>query len=572
MVIPRKRAAEQYFSELPNWLIVTSVIVPIASGIIGYRFPAATSPDNTRLFLSALAGSQASVLAIVFSVTLLGIQLATTRYATRMIPLFVKSPIFRFTLAVFLFSIAVDFVVLYNLPGTTSAVSVAAVYFASGTAVVSAITLTVYIPRILYRSTPDGLIDAFEDSLHFDAYRRMTEDFANTRARADHPLQPLHALTMSALSRREWATAERGLDGFTNIAIAVIPNLTNKGEDRRDHASRQSKALFDMPLSDFLSEITLHAHENDEQELVRQTIKVQKDIGEIAFRNYYHYITVQAADGLSNSIQEAPPTNEGNTIRHHAFRSLREFLEEFTNRPSPYHVKRILSVTDHQFGILFRKDAEKWVYRDILLRYFNGTLLRVQETSLDLYGGYLNEVDVDWRQQYPHKPTANSLLLEMFFKWRRVFVETTLRIFRYYERNDDYPMTYGNFFSSWERVCSSAAESEAVEYAEVMCELFIESAYIGSTIDEDSYSTWVSKFASVKQDNPDVVDAAFTTLRSEGRTELMHYIAEESQDSSGWNRIIQRLRGSDRRFDGWLGVFEDDVDAAYEDRLSRDRE
>lgn len=572
MGIPRKRAAEQYLSDLPRWLIAATIIIPITFGTFGYKFPGTTSPDNTRLFLSALAGAQASVLAIVFSVTLLGIQLATTRYATRMIPLFVKSPIFRFTLILFLSSIAVDFVILYNLPQTTSEIDTAAVYFASGAAVVSAITLTVFIPRILYRGTPDGLINAFEDSLHFEAYRRKTGDFADSNARADHPLQPLHALTMSALSRREWATAERGLEGFTNIAKGVIPNLSNKSEDRRQSPSRQSKALFDMPLGDFLSEITLHAHEKDEKEIVRQSIAVQEEIGELAFQNYYHYITVQAAEGLSNSIQEAPPTSEGNSIRGHGFRSLRGFLEDFANRPSPYHVKRILSITDHQLGILFRKDAEKWVYREILLRYFDGTLPEVQSTILDLYGSYLNEVDVDWRQQYPSNSTANSRLLEMFFKWRGVYVESTLHILRYYDRNDDYPMTYGDFFGSWKQVCSTAVESEAPEYAEVMCELFIESAYIGSTIDEDSYRAWVSRFASVKQDNPAIVDAAYATLRAEGRTGLMNYFYEESQSGSGWSGILQRIRGSDPRFNEWVERFEDDVDEEYQDRLQRDQE
>jgi hypothetical protein len=572
MEIPKKRAAERYLSELPSWLLASSIIAPSIFGIIGYLFPVSTSPANLRLFLSALVGAQASVLAIVFSVTLLGIQIATTRYATRMMPLFVKSPIFRFTLAVFLISIAIDLIVLYNLPRTITPIGAAAVYFASGAALISAITLTVYIPQILSRSTPDGLISAFEISLHFDAYRKKTEEFANSQARADHPLQPLHGLTMSAISRREWAAAERGLKGFTNVAEEVVPKLTNNGADRRQHPSQQSQALFEMPLDDFLPEITLHAYNSDEQDIVRQSIKAQEDIGKVAFRNHYHYITVQAAEGLSYSIQEAPPTVEGNAIRQYAFESLQEFLQDFANRPSPYHLRRILSITDHQLGALFRKDAERWVYSDVLLRYFNGTLVEIHEMSLGLYAGYLNEVDVNWRTQYPDESSVNSHLLEMFFKWRDVFTETTLRIFRYYERNNDYPMADGNFFSSWERVCSAAVESEATDYGEIMCELFIESAYIGTTIDEDSYGGWVSRFASVKQDNPGVVDAAFTTLNSQGRTGLMHYFTEQNQDSSGLIGTLQELRGSERAFDEWVGEFEDDVNGTYEELPSQNEE
>lgn len=570
MEIPRKRAVEQYLSELPSWLLAASIVVPVLLGIVGYIFPIPAAPANTRLFLSALAGSQASVLAIVFSVTLLGIQLATTRYATRMIPLFVKSPIFKFTLAVFLVSISVDFIVLYNLPTATTPASSAAVYFASGAAIVSAITLTVYIPRILYRGTPDGLIEAFEDSLHYDAYRRKTKAFTETSARADHPMQPLHALTMSALSRREWATAERGLDGFENIGYSVIPQLTNSGEDRRESPLNESKELFKMPLQDFLTEITIHAFENDEKELVREAISVQEQIGNIAFDNYYHYITMQTVGGLTKSVQESPPTIEGNSIRRPAFKASRRLLKKFAERPSPHYIWRILGLMDHQVSVLFRKDAEKWIYDHFLLGYYNGTLLEVQEDLLGFYSTYIDSLDVDWRQQYPHDDDESYRLLEVFFKWREVFVNTTLYILRYRERNDDYPITYGNFFSSWQRACSAAIESDASDYAEVMCELFIEFAFIGRFVDNDSYRTWVTRFASVKEDHPEVVDSAFDNLRAEGRTGLVHYYSEQSQESSALTRLVQRMMGSANAFDEWMVEFEEDVDQAYEERISRD--
>jgi len=189
----------------------------------------------------------------------------------------------------------------------------------------------------------------------------------------------------------------------------------------------------------------------------------------------------------------------------------------------------------------------------------DGTLPRVQSASLDYYSGYLNEVDVNWRVEYPQDSALNRYPLEMFFKWRSVFASSTLHVFRYYEENNSYPIAHGNFTYSWKQVCSDAAESEATAYAETMCEMFVESAYIGSTLDEDSYSKWVIMLSNLREDHPDVVDAALSNLESEGRTGLMRYFTDRDQNPSGLINTVRRMKGSGRVFDEWIAEFEQDV-------------
>jgi hypothetical protein len=557
----------RFINSLPAWLLPVTLLLPTLLGIVGWIFPISLIPSNTQLYLSALAGAQASVLAIVFSVTLLGIQIATTRYASRMVPLFSRAPIFRYTFVVFVVSIAVDLIVLYNLPSRTSDLAVGGVFFTSGVAIVAAVTLAVFIPSILQLSTPDGLIEAFEHRLQPDVYLRETRTYTESNARADHPLQPLHSMVMSALSRREWATAERGLDGVKTIASTTIEELSETGDLPRQLQTRESRELFDLALKEFIPEISLHAFDEDERQLLNQSLQVQADIGRTATDNYRRFIAAEAARGLSNTIQEAPPTTEGNVIRRPGFNHLGTLLQGVTENPDPRYMRMILSRIDHQIDILFRKDADQWVYQDLLLRCFGQILLDPQETFLEYYGGYLDEVDVDWRSEYPPDGLANRSLFEAIFKWREAFVSISSRILQYRFRHEEYPMPYGNYFSTWREACSQAVESDAQEYAVVLSELYIETAYEGSIIDEDSYETWVARLASVTEENPEVVQKAFDELKTEGRTPMVrnqfYYIHQEEQPDRLGDLAKRVFQGSPPWFEQWVEEFEEDVHEDY---------
>lgn len=557
----------RFINSLPAWLLTVTLVVPVFFGVVGWLSPTIIIPTNTQLYLSTLAGAQAGVLAIVFSVTLLGIQIATTRYASRMVPLFSQAPIFIHTFIIFVVSIAVDLIVLYNLPSHTSDLAVGGVFLASGLAIVAVVTLAVFIPSILRLSTPDGLIDAFEHRLQPDVYLRRTKEYTASNARGDHPLQPLHSMVMSALSRREWATAERGLNGFEKIASTTIEDLSGTSNLPRQIQTQDSRGLFDLPLKDFIPEISLHAFDGDERQLLNQSLQVQADIGQTAIDNYRHFIAAEAARGLSNTIQEAPPTIEGNGIRGPGFKHLGSLLQGVTEKPDPRYIWRILSMIEHQIDILFRKDADQWVYEDLLLRCFGQILLKPHMTLLEHYGGYFDEVDLNWRSEYPPDGLANKSLFGAIFKWREVFVGISSRILQYRFRHEQYPMTFGNYFSTWRRACSQAVESDAQEYATVLIELYIETAYEGSIIDEDSYGRWVTRLASVMEDNPDVVQIAFEKLKTEGRTQMVrnqfYNIHEEEQPESVGDFAKQVFKGSPLEFEQWIEEFEEDVFENY---------
>ena len=84
----------------------------IVLSIAGYLLTPVFPVENLDTLLSVMIGSQASILAIVISVTLISTQLVATRYAPRMATLPFRTPLFKGTFALFVVSILLDTVLL----------------------------------------------------------------------------------------------------------------------------------------------------------------------------------------------------------------------------------------------------------------------------------------------------------------------------------------------------------------------------------------------------------------------------------------------------------------------------
>lgn len=108
----------QWFSQIP--LLATLIVLAIitASLVAGIRTEPSPPPDNLRIFLSALAMVQATLVGIVFAVTILGIQLISDRYSARMMSVFYTHPILIVAFLIFLLSISLDLGLLFWFPSS----------------------------------------------------------------------------------------------------------------------------------------------------------------------------------------------------------------------------------------------------------------------------------------------------------------------------------------------------------------------------------------------------------------------------------------------------------------------
>lgn len=566
--MPHLRSVKRFLAEIPRWLLGITLILPSISFVIGWQF-GNTIPPNIDLFLSALAGAQASVLAIVFSVTILGIQLVATRYSPRMTQLFVRAPIFTYTFGILVTSVALDLWILYNVDSAYGPLFVGGVYFAAAWAVVATASLYAYIVTALERSTPDGIISAFANDLTPDKYHSRVQESMSDDKGVLHPLHPLYSLIMSSISQDEWKTAERGLNHKQQIATDTARQLSKTGVIPIPDHTKESRALFRTPFQEYLPEIAIHSIENDETELASNSLQICSEVAQVGIENYRNKIAHQAATGISKTIREAPYNSAGISVRSTGFRELGELLIALSKQPDFEEFSTVLSISDNSIEMMFRGGLEQRQYQPFLLEYFGSALPETQEIYLDYFGGYLPEAGVNWRSQNAPHDRENSQFFRYIFKWRDSFINTSVRILRYRAENDEYPVADGNFYDTWKRVCEDAISLTEGEYAIVLTELFIEMAYEDYLIEERDRGSWVRHLAYLKENGGHIVEQAFDDLETNGRTEIIRrgYLDPRRNQAKGsttfWDRFTSGESSPDNDFSSWLLRFEKEVNKTH---------
>lgn len=170
------------------------------SGVIGCGFilgglilvlPLNYQTAQANRVLSTLATTQASVLAIVFSVSILGVQLVATRYSARMMTLITSSTAFHGTLLLLFVSIGYDLLLLLQLPVLTAQDAIAGLAIAAGLAISSGFALTRYVRTTLELSSPEGLLSAYADDITLESYRSAVIESRETVG-AFHPMHELN--------------------------------------------------------------------------------------------------------------------------------------------------------------------------------------------------------------------------------------------------------------------------------------------------------------------------------------------------------------------------------------------
>lgn len=158
----------------------------------------AIESENIRALLTTLATAEASVRGIVFSVTVVALQLIVTRYSAHLATLFVKEPLLRTAFALFVGTIAFNLIVVYLLPAQSGRLTNAAVGIAFALAAVSTLTLYRFIRLMIHRSSPDEFISVFiERELAPAEYLPATgADFHETGV---HPIRSLYLTVARAV-------------------------------------------------------------------------------------------------------------------------------------------------------------------------------------------------------------------------------------------------------------------------------------------------------------------------------------------------------------------------------------
>lgn len=504
------------FSQLPGWLRYATVLIPFAGFVIGSALHSTAGIGNSGSFLTTLAVAQASVLAIVFSVTILGIQLVAQRYSPRIISLFTESAIFRFTFALFIASIAADLILIYNNPQQPPWWFTGLVYGSAGLAIVSVSSLYTFIKNSIDRITPRGIAEAFVDDLTPEKYFREAEELAEDDSRHAHPAYPLKSMIMSALTNRERVTAEETLQQYGELTQSRLQFFIDEDwfPDPEEDDTQFERHLFKPVLEEQLHEIALHAQELEESEIAEEAITWQYELGKTGLDTPGERVAVQTVSGLTTNLTETPLEDGGHVVNHHSWDKLGDLLQDTVDHPAPGTTMYILSMARSRATRQVALDVDPWVHGQVMLDLYR-KLVEAHSTLIERHGETLAELDFDWQHDSVQNDTPNRQTARIFETFLRTITETTGSFLKYFEENDHYPFTEGNFRRNWQALCVDASNSPAREYSIALCQALIEVAFIATSIDAEEEHFWLGALDGVKDEgDPEILQESFERLLS----------------------------------------------------------
>lgn len=300
----------------PFWMRVGSLyFIPIIIGmiVIPFTFSYFGFPhidvNSARYMLSTLVQSEAAIVAIVISLSLVAIQLASSSYSIRMIDLLKKYPDFWILLLIYvtaiIYGLSVLIIIKKNLDGTSNPENF--IYGAFSFGVIAFLFLIPYMKTTLDFLSPskmigmlakevtkDNILSALKDN-KYEGY--IIQSYVNSDK---DPILPLIDIVHSSLRNYDSETAREGL----NAIGRYTKNIFEK-DDFKDDEDEEITSHIILHLDN----VVRHAKNEENDYIIIEIIKVLFKNGLITANKKRENATLLAINELT-SILEIVDTNQ----------------------------------------------------------------------------------------------------------------------------------------------------------------------------------------------------------------------------------------------------------------------
>jgi hypothetical protein len=554
---------------LPEWthpLIVRYTLLTLATVAVVATLTTLLNPavetENIRALLTTLATAEASVLAIVFSVTVVALQLVVTRYSARLTSLFIKEPLFRTTFALFVGAIAFNLLVVYLLPIQNNQLLNTAVGIAFALAAVSTFALYQFIQLMIQRSSPDDLILVLVDrELAPDKYLPATAtEFSEIEV---HPIRPLYRTIARAIELGEYQTAAQGIAGLRTVLTRTFEHL--ESEHSEEDAAQYASAVSTEVLTAYVPPILEQAYTHEQYDLVSDAVD---DVEAVALDGLDHGFTdvaEDAAEGLGDAFDAAPLTWEGNRLRIPVKESLLGLTKATASDAEHSTFRAVYHPLNFQMTLLLRRRPDSNVTHHVVGDYYTRDIVEIFEALVDRYGPAVQDQDINWISPTEEKRwTLPDEAEPLRHVWREYasFTETVLR---YRVSEEEYPFVEGSIDDGWKRITQCAADAGIDDLATLCCMTTVQLTYRVDQLEDGRLGMWTNNLGRLRLDyDPAIVDRAFELLKAgeqpEGQNISVRTVDPASTDTEeGFIERILSTEEEDTPFEEWLVEFEEDV-------------
>ena len=219
-----------------------------------------TDVDSARYMLSALVQSQAAIIAIVISLTLIAVQLTASAYSPRVIRIFLKNPDMWLLLAFYGVSISYGLLVLKMIRGEDLRnillfgypleYHIVSVYLYGG---ITFLMLFFYTRNIINLLNPSTIINRLANEITKDKILNPNED----------PVQPIVDIIHGSIMKYDLETTRVGLKAVTDQVLEIIGPDDEKRISERfcDHLTRVGRLAISREDDESTKEVIMNSED-----------------------------------------------------------------------------------------------------------------------------------------------------------------------------------------------------------------------------------------------------------------------------------------------------------------------
>jgi hypothetical protein len=519
------------------------------------------SIENVRALLTTVAIIEASILAIVFSVTVVALQLVVNRYSARLSSIFVEDPLLLATLGLFAVAIGVNLVGVYLLPGAVGRMTNAAIGLSLGLAAGAVYVLYTFVSQMIQRGSPDELIRILVDRKLAPEWYLPT-DKADFESKPIHPVLPLYQTISSAIDLGEYQTAKQGIEGIEKVLLRSMDHFDQTYDD--EEAAAYAVSISEEILTEYVPSIIEQALSKEQYELASTLVECVEAIGEDGVNRGYDGVLKHAADGLGEAFTAAPMTVEANRIRETLKESLLELSKIAVKNGESYTGMSAFGKLHGALKVLLRRKPEVAITERLVGEFFGTESSEIFDTLLDRYHSDLVGEDHDWLSPTQGDEYTLSSEAENLRRYWRRQVELSDTILRYRVTEGRYPILESQLHLGWKSMIHSAADHDLPELATMCCRSMIWLAYYVDSLDDDRHRLFTRNLAETRRKYGDpIVDRAFELLKQgkgpEGGDISVH-LPDSSQPQEG-ESFIERIEKQRKKpeFGAWVREYEREV-------------
>lgn len=534
---------------VPGMAIGTTLLAALVPGFFAVD-------QSVQGLLQTLVTAQASILAIVVSVTLLATQLVAMNYAPRMSTLLLRTDQFRQTFALFIGSITLDLVVYLALGQTQHPLLSGLFYSSLMLFVLVMVSIYLFSIEMVAQSIPERLAKLFTQTVSVEEYIDKAEAYAESPESNTHPLQPLFRYTMTALSKGEYSAATSALDHYISYTEKVLTEVEERELlDNPEFGAKEE--LFGPVLKDHLHLIAQHAAENDESQIRNTAIQGQVEIGTQGVGiGAQSRVTNQALRGFQNTIRDGPYTDRGYASLNQCWKGVGELAEKASEVESSTTMLTARGIVrqwlHHSVRTveepMWMSDSSRVLFEHFCEAHANTLELIGESQPLKQFGP--DNLHGDGRQTPPDAVEQLRYCQQALFEFTSVFLE-------YRIENGRWIPTEGNYKRAWQNLVIDTADTGATGVAVDLCEVLIQIAFIENTakyqsvdrptarridsLDSNEVNHWIRELQTIEQKtDSDIVSRAFANLLSyEPTNSPPNYFIMTGEEEPEWEDFYQ---------------------------------